>query len=114
MIQYASLVLILIGIYGLLIEKNLIKILVALNIMEVGVNLFIISIGYVEGGVAPILSSVNESNSLLFVDPLPQALVLTAIVIGVGITGVGLSFARKFYQKYGTYDLTDWEVQQND
>lgn len=114
MIQYAALLLILIGIYGLLVERNLIKILIALNVMEAGINLFIISIGYVKGGIAPILTALYPNNGLHFVDPLPQALVLTAIVIGVGVTGVGLSFARKFYQQHGTYDLTEWEVKKHD
>jgi multicomponent Na+:H+ antiporter subunit C len=114
MIQYTALLLVLIGLYGLLTDRNIIKILVAVNVMELGINLFIISIGYVEGGIAPILTAVNSNNGLSFVDPLPQALVLTAIVIGVGITGVGLSFARKIHQQYGTYDLTEWEVKKHD
>ncbi|MDX1359455.1 MAG: sodium:proton antiporter [Clostridia bacterium] len=42
-----------------------------------------------------------------FVDPLPQALVLTSIVIGLGITALGLVFARRIHKKYGTYDLNE-------
>ncbi len=109
MIQYFSLALILVGIYGLLTQKNVIKIIVSLNIFEIGLNVFIISVGYVAGGIAPILTSQNNTSSLIYVDPLPQALVLTSIVIGVGITAVALVLARKMHQKYGTYELSEME-----
>lgn len=109
MIQYFSLALILVGIYGLLTQKNVIKIIVSLNIMEIGINVFIISIGYVLGGVAPILTSQNNTSALVYVDPLPQALVLTSIVIGVGITAVALVLVRKMHEKYGTYNLDEME-----
>lgn len=110
MIQYASIVLILIGIYGLLSQKNVIKLIVSLNIFEIGLNILIISIGYVNGGIAPILTTFNNTNKLNFVDPLPHALVLTAIVIGVGTTALGLAFARKLYKKYNTFELDEMGV----
>jgi len=100
----------LIGIYGLLTQKNLIKIIVSLNVFEVGLNIFIVSVGYVKDGVAPILSSVSKSSGLNFVDPLPQALVLTSIVIGVGVTALALAYARKMYQKYNTFELDEMEA----
>lgn len=105
MIRVASLLLLMIGLYGLLSTKNVIKMIISINIMELGVNIFIISIGFVTDGVAPILTSQVNSSLSNFVDPLPQALVLTSIVIGLGITALGLAFARKLYKKYGTYDL---------
>lgn len=107
MIQYFSIILIAIGIYGLLSQKNLVKIIVSLNIMEVGVNLFIVSTGYIDGGNPPILSSVVNSSNLNFVDPLPQALVLTAIVIGVGVTALALSLVIKVKNTYGTIELDE-------
>lgn len=107
MIQYASIALMLIGIYGLLINKNIIKIIVSLNIFELGLNIFIVSVGYVKNGFAPILTSVNNNSGLSFVDPLPQALVLTAIVIGLGTTALGLAFARRIYMKYGTLNIEE-------
>jgi len=109
MIGILSLILILIGVYGLLTNRHILKMLVAINVMEIGLNLFIIGIGYGDARLAPILTSVNSSSNLSFVDPLPQALVLTAIVIGVGTTALGLAIARKVYDKYGTYDLTELE-----
>jgi len=110
MIQYASIILMLIGLYGLLSQKNIIKIIVSLNIFEIGLNIFIISIGYVNGGKAPILTAFNSTSDLRFVDPLPQALVLTSIVIGVGITALGLAFARKLYKQYNTFELDEMGV----
>lgn len=107
MIQYIAILLMLVGIYGLLSQRNVIKMIVSLNIFEIGLNVFIISIGYVKDGVAPILTSVNNSSSLMFVDPLPHALVLTAIVIGVGVTALALALARKMHKKYGTYELDE-------
>ncbi|MDD3477716.1 MAG: cation:proton antiporter subunit C [Candidatus Izemoplasmatales bacterium] len=109
MIQYAAILLFVLGLYGLLTNRNVIKIIVSLNVLEIGLNIFIISIGYVSGGIAPILTSVNNTSALLFVDPLPQALVLTAIVIGVGTTALGLAFAKSIYAKYGTFDLDEVE-----
>ena len=109
MIQYFSIALLLVGVYGLLTQKNVIKLIVSLNILEVGINVFIISVGYVAGGAAPILTSRNNTSSLLYVDPLPQALVLTSIVIGVGVTALALAFARRLHAKYGTYNLDEME-----
>ncbi len=109
MIQYISIALMLVGIYGLLSQRNAIKLIVSLNIFEIGLNVFIISIGFVKEGIAPILTSSSSSSSLLYVDPLPQALVLTAIVIGVGITALALALAKKMYKQYGTFELDEME-----
>jgi multicomponent Na+:H+ antiporter subunit C len=108
MIQYAAILLFVLGLYGIFISTNTIKMLVSLNIMEIGLNVFIISIGFNYQGIAPILSSVSDT-ALVFVDPLPQALVLTAIVIGVGTTALGLAFAKSIYLKYQSFDLNDME-----
>ncbi len=112
MLQYAAIFLIMLGLYGLLTQRNIIKIILSLNILEIGLNVFIISIGFVIGtngeiGIAPILTSTNNSSALLFVDPLPQALVLTAIVIGVGTTALGLALAKNIYAKYGTFNIDE-------
>jgi len=109
MIQYAAILLIVLGLYGLLTNRNVIKMIVSLNVMEIGLNIFIISVGFVYDGIAPILTSTNSSSALLFVDPLPQALVLTAIVIGVGTTALGLAIAKNIYSKYGTFNLDEVE-----
>ena len=107
MLQYAAIILFVLGLYGIMTQRNVIKIIISLNILEIGLNLFIISVGYVDGGIAPILTSQNNSSGLNFVDPLPQALVLTAIVIGVGTTALGLALAKKMYEKYGTFEIDE-------
>jgi multicomponent Na+:H+ antiporter subunit C len=107
MLQIAAILLMMLGLYGLLTNRNIIKIILALNVLEIGLNIFIISIGYVNGGEAPIFSSETSSSALIFVDPLPQALVLTAIVIGVGTTALALAFAKQIYAKYQTFDLDE-------
>lgn len=108
MIQYAAIILFVFGLYGLFTNKNVIKMIVSLNVMELGLNIFIISIGFVYDGVAPIITSTGGTG-LLFVDPLPQALVLTAIVIGVGTTALALAFAKSIHTKYNTLDLGELE-----
>jgi multicomponent Na+:H+ antiporter subunit C len=86
-------------------SKHLIKMIVGLNVFEIGLNLFIVTIGYNKDGIAPILTNSNSITD--FVDPLPQAIVLTAIVIGFGITAVALVVAKKIYNQYGTYDINE-------
>jgi multicomponent Na+:H+ antiporter subunit C len=108
MIQYIAILLFVFGIYGLLINKNAIKMIVSLNIMEVGLNIFIISVGFNSDGIAPIISSTSDL-SLIYVDPLPQALVLTAIVIGLGTTALALAVAKSMYNKYHTFEIDKME-----
>lgn len=105
MMDIAAIILMLLGLYSLLTTRHIIKMIVGLNVFELGLNLFIITIGYNADGIAPILT---ESNSITdFVDPLPQAIVLTAIVIGFGITAVALIVAKKMKEEYGTYDINE-------
>jgi multicomponent Na+:H+ antiporter subunit C len=104
-VQYNYLVsstLFLIGLYTMITRKNLIKKIMGLNIMETSVLLFFISLGSVEGGRAPIIIPGEEN--VLYVNPLPQALVLTAIVIAVSVTGFALALIIKLYGDYGTLD----------
>ncbi|MBU1144771.1 MAG: cation:proton antiporter subunit C [Firmicutes bacterium] len=109
MIQYAAILLIVLGLYGLLTNRNVIKIIISLNVLEIGLNIFIISIGFVYDGVAPIITSTHGSSALIYVDPLPQALVLTAIVIGVGTTALGLAIAKNIHSKYHTFNIDEVE-----
>lgn len=98
------LILFLVGLYGVLVKKNLIKIVIALGIIDYSLNLFLVLIGYKKGGVFPILTK-NEVVKPM-VDPLPQALVLTAIVIGLAVTMLVVAIAIRLYEKYGTFDIT--------
>ncbi len=98
-----------IGLFGVLSRKNVLKILVSLSIMETAANLFLVTVGYIRGAKPPILTKTVSSvsiDSLNFVDPLPQALVLTAIVIGLGTTALALVVAVRLYRHYGTLNIT--------
>ncbi|MFH0763180.1 MAG: sodium:proton antiporter [Candidatus Omnitrophota bacterium] len=92
-----------VGIYCLLVKKNLVKKIIGLGIAEYAVNLFFILLGYRAGGEAPIM----DKNTVVtnFVDPLPQALILTNIVIGLGITALMVAVAVRLYEKYNTFDI---------
>ncbi|WP_211662000.1 sodium:proton antiporter [Neomoorella glycerini] len=98
------------GIYCLLFKRNLIKIAIGLKIMSDGLHLLLLCLGYRAGGRAPILPEGEGAKEIVtslatsFVDPLPQALVLTAIVIGVCVSAVALSLAVKAYQRLGVTD----------
>ena len=105
MISYyylGSLALIAIGLYIVIAKKNLIKIIIGLDIMDTGVNLLLISVGYVKNATAPI-----ENVPGPYVDPIPQALVLTAIVIGVSVMALALSIAVGIYRKTGTLEINE-------
>ncbi|ACS90961.1 MULTISPECIES: NADH-quinone oxidoreductase subunit K [Thermococcus] len=102
---FASIALILIGLYAILVKRNVLKMLVGLSIMETGVNLLLISVGYVSGRSAPILSEGITPDKA--VDPIPQALVLTAIVIGVATTAMALSVVINLYEKYKTLNVEE-------
>ncbi|MFH0827457.1 MAG: sodium:proton antiporter [Candidatus Omnitrophota bacterium] len=93
-----------IGLYGVLRKRNLIKIIIGLGIIEYSMNLFFVLLGYRYHGRAPI--DAQGQKILNMVDPLPQALVLTSIVIGLGITALVISIAVRIYEKYGTFDIT--------
>jgi multicomponent Na+:H+ antiporter subunit C len=96
--------LIFIGLYIVLVKKNLIKVIIGLNILDTGIYLFLITLGYISEGTAPIFSKYGLKAENM-VDPVPQALVLTAIVIGVAILSLAVTLAIKLYKHYGTLDL---------
>jgi multisubunit Na+/H+ antiporter MnhC subunit len=104
MIYFLCLILFCVGIYGVMSKRNIIKIIVGLIIAEHAVNLFFILVAYRQDGRAPILSS--EVPITHMVDPLPQAVVLTAIVIGLATTALLVALAMRLYGKYGTYDIS--------
>jgi len=103
-----------IGLYCVLVKKNMVKIVLGIVIMEYAVNLFLIMLGYRTGGTAPIVTpsqtgpgGIASSFVNASVDPLPQALVLTAIVISLGSLALMISICIRVYEKYGTFDITE-------
>jgi len=102
-------VLMAIGIYGMVAKKNVIKIIIGLAVTEYAINMFLVVLGWRAGEnpVAPILAAGQEDFLANTVDPLPQALVLTSIVVGLGVLALAVALAVRLYQKYGTFDITE-------
>ncbi len=104
-----------IGLYCILVKRNLIKIIIGLGIMEYSINLFFILLGYKARGQFPILSKdmvaqfiePDKSGNYIMVDPIPQALILTAIVIGLAVTCFLVAIALRIFEKYKTYDIRE-------
>jgi len=98
-----------VGLYAIVAKKNLIKVIIGVMIIEYGVNLFLLLAGYRSGGIAPILTPALSEKAFIeqTVDPVPQALVLTSIVIGLGILALMVSITIRLYEKYGTFDTTE-------
>jgi multicomponent Na+:H+ antiporter subunit C len=94
--------LILIGLYAVIFKRNLIKMVIGITLIESGVNLFLITLGYREGSIAPIYTSSPGGIMAL---PVPQALTLTSIVIGVAVLALMLSLVIHIYRHYGTLDV---------
>ncbi len=94
----------LVGLYGVIAKRDLIKIILSIGIMGYAVNLFLILFAYKRDAIYPILTPGAAPQ--VMVDPLPQALVLTSIVIELGTTALLVALAVRLYQKYGTFDIT--------
>jgi multisubunit Na+/H+ antiporter MnhC subunit len=106
MIIFGScIILFLIGLYAVVAKRNLIKIAIGFCVMEYAVNLLFALIGFKKGAIAPIITRIDMPHN--FVDPIPQALVLTAIVIGLGTTALLLSIIVRIYEKHKTLDVTE-------
>ena len=103
-------ILILIGLYGALTNRNILRMIVSFTVANTGVNLVLVAVGYMHGRTAPIMDAavpVAEAATLI-IDPVPQALVLTAIVIGLGVTALMLAFVYKLYETKGTLDIAKY------
>jgi multicomponent Na+:H+ antiporter subunit C len=100
----ASVVLFLIGMYTVIAKSNLIKKFIGLNIMETAVFAFIVALGVVEGGDAPIIGPDAQPP---FVNPLPQALILTGIVVAVSTTALALSLIVRVWHQCGTIEADE-------
>ena len=103
----ASFFLIVLGLYCIVVKYNLIKTVIGLSILDYGVNLLIISIGFNPGGTAPIFTPGEITPASYFVDPIPQALTLTSIVIGACVTAMSLALVIKLEEQYGTIDTRE-------
>jgi multicomponent Na+:H+ antiporter subunit C len=95
-----------IGFGNLLLQKNLIKKIIGLNIMDTAVYLFLAEKGYISGRVAPIIVDGVQSVDR-YINPVPSGLVLTGIVVSVSVTAVMLSLTIRLYKRYHTLDIDE-------
>ena len=104
--EAVSVILFGIGFTNLLIQKNLIKKIIGLNIMDTAVYLFLAEKGYIAGRAAPIVvNGVQEVEA--YINPVPSGLVLTGIVVSVSVTALMLSLTIRLYRRYHTLDLDE-------
>ncbi|MEJ2515812.1 MAG: cation:proton antiporter subunit C [Gammaproteobacteria bacterium] len=98
-------VLLMIGFYAVIANTNLIKKLIGLSIFQAAVFLLYITMGKISGGTAPILpKGVSDA---VYSNPLPQVLILTAIVVGISTTALGLGVVVRIKEEYGSIDERD-------
>lgn len=99
-----------IGLTNLLLQRNLIKKIIGLNIMDTAVYLFLAAKGYVAGRAAPILFQEGGkwvTNPDVYVNPVPAGLVLTGIVVSVSVTAFALALTLRLYEHYGTLNIDE-------
>jgi multicomponent Na+:H+ antiporter subunit C len=94
-----------IGAVGVAISHHLLRLVLALGIAEAGANLLLVLAGYRWDAVAPIITGASANQPM--VDPVPQALVLTSIVIGVGVEALAVALLIRVKQAYGTLDIRE-------
>lgn len=99
--------LVLIGFWGMLTQRNVLRIIIGFSLIDTGIHIVIVSLGYVTNGTAPIIdSALNAAEApSLVVDPILSALVVTAIVIGLSVTAVMLAYAIRLYDAKKTLSI---------
>jgi len=103
-------VLLMIGFYAVVAKVNLVKKLIGLSLFQAAVFLLYITMGKVSGGTAPIFQ--DAVGDVLFSNPLPQVLILTAIVVGISTTALGLGIVVRIKEEYGS--IEEHEIQETD
>ncbi len=120
LVLICGILLMLAGIWTMLAKKNLIRIIIGFSILDTGTHLLIVAIGYVKNATAPIidagvkLAAAPNGDKLVLgkvVDPVPSALVLTAIVIGLAVTALMLAYAVRLHKTRGSVNIDDYEEQ---
>lgn len=104
--EIVSMILFGIGFTMLLFNRNLLKKVLGLNIMDTGVYLFLASMGYIDGRVAPIIVD-GMADADLYINPIPGGLVLTGIVVSVSVTAIMLSLIIRLYERYHSLNLDE-------
>lgn len=96
--------LVLLGFYAVLMRRNVLKMIIGFTLVDSGVAIIIVALGYVRGGTAPIIDADTDETAIL-VDPINAALAVTAIVIGFAVTAITLAYAIRLYRLHGTLDV---------
>lgn len=104
--ETAAVMLFVIGLGTLLFQRNLIRKIIGMNIMDTGCFLFLASMGYIEGRNAPIITD-HVTDPEAYINPVPAGLVLTGIVVSVSVTAVMLALTVRLYRRYHTLDLDE-------
>lgn len=102
-VEATGIALFFIGIYGIIARRNIVKSILSISIMSIGIILYFLGINFEIGQKPP----MGDLSGAMVADPVPQALMITTIVIGVAVTAVSLSMFIAMYHRYGT---TSWEV----
>lgn len=104
--EAVAMILFVIGFTNLLLQKNLIKKIIGLNIMDSAVYLFLAEKGYISGRTVPIVvNGVQDVEA--YINPIPSGLVLTGIVVSVSVSALMLSLTIRLYRRYHTLDLDE-------
>jgi multicomponent Na+:H+ antiporter subunit C len=89
-----------VGMYMMIANENLVKKLIGVNLFQTAIFLFFVAVAYVEGGRAPVVPTEGDPGAMA--SPLPHVIVLTAIVVGIALTAVGLALIIRIHAEYGT------------
>lgn len=100
-------VLMLIGLWGMFSHRNILRIIIGVSLLDTGIHIVMVAIGYIARGTAPIIDKALPVDEAVqrAVDPVPSALVVTAIVIGLAVTAVMLAYAIRLYQSKGRLSI---------
>lgn len=100
-------ILVLIGLWGMLTHRNIFRIIIGFSLIDTGLHIVMVATGYITGGTAPIIDKALSMAEVTqrSVDPIPAALVVTAIVIGFSVTAVMLAFAIRLYEAKKTLSI---------
>lgn len=101
---WLSAALLLIGIYGMLVRPNLVRKLMGMNILQVAVIMFFITVAAKRDATPPVALATEARPAVRYINPLPHALMLTAIVVSISTTGVALALVIQIHRRYGTLD----------
>ena len=105
--EIAAVILFGIGFMNLLLQSNLIKKIVGLNIMDTAIYLFLAARGFVFGRIAPVPEDLTNLSADKYINPIPGGLVLTGIVVSVSVTAFSLALVMRLYKKYHTLNLDE-------